>query len=299
MTAIYATAEGTARYRDRFTDLPGHFRQAHGLWLSSIGLGTYLGNATDAIDKAYAQAIVRSLELGCNVIDTAINYRHQRSERAIGKALKRMFKAGVIQRDEIIIATKGGYLPFDRVLPADRDRYLHETFVDTGLAAAADIVNGQCLAPRFLRAMIEQSRRNLGVDCIDLLQLHTWTRAWNKTPRPLDTLKELQAEGKIRYIGISTPEQDQNCVIDLMRRGYLDAVLFELQVQRLLRILPDLATVRTHPRDAVTLARIGHKYIEMSVFGLGRAYLQRAVEADPDDAAEGSDDPALEPTPGA
>ena len=66
--------------------------------------------------------------------------------------------------------------------------------------------------------------RNLQTDCIDILQLHTWTRAWNKNPRPLDVLKKLQAEGKIRFIGISTPEQDQNCVVDLMRRGYLDTV---------------------------------------------------------------------------
>ena len=174
MTAhvTYATAEGTARYRDRFADRPGHFRQAHGLWLSSIGLGTCPGDATDAIDKAYTQAIGRAVELGCNVIDTAVSYRHQRSERAIGQALKRLFKAGVIQRDEIPIATKGGYLPFDRDPPPDRERYLRETFVETGLAAPEDIVNGQCLAPRFLRAMIHQSLRNLGVNCIDIYYLH-------------------------------------------------------------------------------------------------------------------------------
>jgi hypothetical protein len=65
--AAYATAEGTARYRDRFADRPGHFRRVQGLWLSSIGLGTYLGDATDAIDKAYTQAIGRAIELGCNV----------------------------------------------------------------------------------------------------------------------------------------------------------------------------------------------------------------------------------------
>jgi aryl-alcohol dehydrogenase-like predicted oxidoreductase len=57
-----------------------------------------------------------------------------------------------------------------------------------------------------------------------VLQLHTWTRAWNRNPTPLDILKKLQTEGKIRYIGISTPEPDQNSVIDHMRRGYLDTV---------------------------------------------------------------------------
>jgi aryl-alcohol dehydrogenase-like predicted oxidoreductase len=215
MTAhvIHATAEGTARYRDRFADRPGHFRQAQGLWLSSIGLGTYLGEATDTIDRAYGQAIGRAVELGCNVIDTAINYRHQRSERAIGKALKRLFKERVIQRDEIVIATKGGYLPFDRDPPPDRDRYLRESFVDVGLAAPGDIVGGQCLAPRFLRAMIEQSLRNLGVNCIDLYYLHNPESQLRAVDRAefrdrllaaFDALEKAADDGLIRYYGLAT-----------------------------------------------------------------------------------------------
>src|SRR5215472_8666988 len=74
-----ATAEGTERYRKRFEGkIPaGHFRQSQGLWLSSIGLGTYLGNHDAETDKLYHDAIVRAVESGCNVIDTAINYRNQ------------------------------------------------------------------------------------------------------------------------------------------------------------------------------------------------------------------------------
>jgi aryl-alcohol dehydrogenase-like predicted oxidoreductase len=56
------------------------------------------------------------------------------------------------------------------------------------------------------------------------LQLHTWTRAWNRNPRPFEILRTLRAEGKIRFIGISTPEHDQNSVIDLMRGGWVDVV---------------------------------------------------------------------------
>jgi aryl-alcohol dehydrogenase-like predicted oxidoreductase len=215
MTAhvTHATAEGTAGYRDRFADRPGHFRQAQGLWLSSIGLGTYLGDATDAIDKAYTQAIGRAVELGSNVIDTAINYRHQRSERAIGKALKRLLKERIIQRDEIVVATKGGYLPFDRDLPPDRDRYIRATFVDTGLAPPEDIVNGHCLAPRFLRAMIQQSLRNLGVNCIDIYYLHNpesqleaigRTEFRERLLAAFEALEEAADEGLIHYYGLAT-----------------------------------------------------------------------------------------------
>ena len=209
----YATAEGTARYRDRFADRPGHFRQTQGLWLSSIGLGTYLGEATDAIDQAYQKTISCAINLGCNVIDTAVNYRHQRSERAIGKALKRLLKDGVVQRDEMVIATKGGYLPFDRDLPPDRDRYVHETFVATGLAAPEEIVDGQCLAPKFLRAMIEQSLRNLGCKSIDIYYLHNPESQLRGNDRAefrtrllaaFDTLEEAAEQGLIRYYGVAT-----------------------------------------------------------------------------------------------
>ena len=204
--ATCATPEGTARYRDRFADRPGHYRQAQKLWLGSIGLGTCPGEASDAIDKAYAQAIERAVELGCNVIDTAISYRHQRSERAVGKALKRLFKAGIAQRDEIIIATKGGYLP------PDRDRSLRETLMNTGLAAK-DFVDGHSLAPRFLRAMIDQSRRNLGVNCIDIYYLHnpeSQLRAIGRAEfrerlrAAFDALEEAADEGLIHYYGLAT-----------------------------------------------------------------------------------------------
>src|SRR5262249_5909437 len=79
-----ATAAGTARYRERFPDAAqDHFRKSNDLWLSSIGIGTYLGNPDEETDRRYAEAIERAVELGANVIDTAANYRFQRSERSI------------------------------------------------------------------------------------------------------------------------------------------------------------------------------------------------------------------------
>src|SRR6266571_9570224 len=99
-----ATSEGTARYRERFeeTAAADYFRQAQNLWLSSIGIGTYLGNPDEETDSRYTEAIVRAIELGANVIDTAANYRFQRSERAIGAALNELFARG-FARDEMIV----------------------------------------------------------------------------------------------------------------------------------------------------------------------------------------------------
>ena len=76
----------------------------------------------------------------------------------------------------------------------------------------------------YIRENVEERLTNLGVDCIDVLQLHTWTRAWNADPTPLEILRKLRDEGKIRFIGISTPEPDQNSLIELMRAGWLDVV---------------------------------------------------------------------------
>ena len=106
----YATPAGTERYRQRFeSKFPGHFRDFQGLWLSSIGIGTYLGDPTAAYDTRYRDTIAEALESGINVIDTAVNYRHQRSERSIGQALSTLIAAGQLQRDEVLIATKGGF----------------------------------------------------------------------------------------------------------------------------------------------------------------------------------------------
>src|SRR5918999_1496232 len=110
----YATPEGTARYAARLQSgvAPGHFREFQGLRISSIGLGTYLGEHDAATDADYREAIMRAVELGCNLIDTAINYRFQQSERAIGQVLAMLFEQGRLRRDEVVIATKGGFIPF-------------------------------------------------------------------------------------------------------------------------------------------------------------------------------------------
>jgi hypothetical protein len=123
--AGFATPEGTLRYAARFQgrSAAGHFREIPGgLVLSSIGIGTYLGEPDKATDAAYANAIVSTVENGCNVIDSAINYRFQRSERAVGAALKALFPKGY-SRDEIVICTKAGFLTPDGEMPADANEF--------------------------------------------------------------------------------------------------------------------------------------------------------------------------------
>jgi hypothetical protein len=92
-----ATPQGTLRYAARFQGraAAGHFREtAAGLVLSSVGIGTYLGEPDAATDRAYAEAVVAAIEGGFNLIDTAINYRFQRSERSIGAAIRKLGEKG-------------------------------------------------------------------------------------------------------------------------------------------------------------------------------------------------------------
>ena len=170
-----ATPQGTLRYAARFQgrSAAGHFREATGgLVFSSIGIGTYLGEPDDITDERYKESVVAAVEGGVNVIDTAINYRIQRSERSIGAALKQLASNG-FSRDELILCTKAGFLTPDGEMPADPNVYFKREFLDPGIFKVEDIAAGcHCLAPRYLENQLERSRRNLGADCIDVFYLH-------------------------------------------------------------------------------------------------------------------------------
>ena len=180
----------------------------HGFDVSEIGFGGWaIGGSWGAQSDADSLAALhRALDLGCNFIDTAAGYGNGRSEKIIGQVLRdRTHKTGIPAASRLFVATKtppcAGAWP-----PSPYDR--------------AD----DCYPEKYLRENLATRCANLGVDKLDLLQLHTWTRAWNRNPTPLKILRQLQREGRVRFIGISTPEQDQNCAIDLIRGGWVDAV---------------------------------------------------------------------------
>lgn len=171
----HATLEGTARYRERFKERAAthHFRPEQNLWLSTVGIGTYLGDADERTDARYTEAVARAVELGANVIDTAANYRFQRSERSIGAALENLTTGEICARDEVVVCTKGGYLPFDTEPPQDVRRYVEETFVRPGLAQFSDFAGGShCMTPGYLQNQIDQSLKNLRLQTVDVYYVH-------------------------------------------------------------------------------------------------------------------------------
>lgn len=218
----HATAQGTARYANRFPDLreAKHFRQprhvsaAGELTLSSIGLGTYLGEPDEVADQAYIEAIATALRSGINVLDTAINYRNQRSERNIGAALEQLIGSGELNRDEILVCTKAGYLSFDGNMPADPRDYFIREYIEPGIIDPEQLAGGMhCMSPAYLENQIDRSRHNLGLETIDVFYIHNPESQLADVSRDVfhQRLKEAFAilekqvkTGKVRFYGVAT-----------------------------------------------------------------------------------------------
>jgi aryl-alcohol dehydrogenase-like predicted oxidoreductase len=218
----HATPPGTLRFRERFPELSdvGHFRLAENvpgvadLWLSSLGIGTYMGEPEPSCDQLYVQAVDASLRMGVNIIDTAINFRHQRSERNIGTAIKALVSGGVLARDEFLVCTKAGYLAFDGEIPLDQAGYFKREYLDQHIFHYSDVAGHMhCMAPRFLADQLGRSRANLGLETIDVFYLHNPESQLRDVKqeeflrRLLAAFHELEkavSHGHIRWYGIAS-----------------------------------------------------------------------------------------------
>lgn len=172
----------------------------HGPQVSEIGFGAWAigGGWGDQDDAESIKALHAAIDRGINFIDTAAGYGDGRSERLIAQVLRD-------RSESVLVATK--------------------TPPDAGPWPPSPYCRWQDrYSAAYLRDNVHTRLRNLGTERIDLLQLHTWTAAWNDDPQPLLVLRQLREEGKIGLIGVSTPEQDQACVIQLMRDGLVDTV---------------------------------------------------------------------------
>jgi aryl-alcohol dehydrogenase-like predicted oxidoreductase len=215
-----STQEGTMRFADRFRDrfAADFFRPSSlGLTVSSIGLGTYLGDNTEEDDAAYVASARHAIANGINLIDTAINYRCQRSERALCLAIQESTRAGDVLRNELVICSKGGYIPLDRTPPPSRaeyQAYVRREFLDTEILQAGEIVGGgHSLAPRFIRYCVAKSRQNLGLRSIDLYYIHNPEQQlgsveadelYARLAAAFAVLEEAAERGEIAYYGIAT-----------------------------------------------------------------------------------------------
>jgi aryl-alcohol dehydrogenase-like predicted oxidoreductase len=182
--------------------------------LPSIGLGTYLGEPDATADQRYETAIAAGLAGGINLLDCAINYRHQRSERNIGRVIERMVRSGELGRDEVVVCTKAGYLSFDGSIPSDPSAYFVREYMDTGVIRPGEIAGGMhCMAPTYLADQLERSRRNLGLETIDVFYLHNpesqlgdveQGEFYARLRRAFEFLEEAANQHKIQWYGVAT-----------------------------------------------------------------------------------------------
>lgn len=291
-----ATPAGTAAYARRISGAaPGHFRTFRDLAMSSVGLGSYLGETTPVADEAYAAAVRAALAAGVNVLDTAINYRHMRSERAFGLALAAAVAAGEVAREEVIVATKGGYLPFDGAPPPDTKEYVEANWFRPGIIKPGELVAGcHCLAPAYLRDQIARSRRNLGLETIDVYYLHNPEAQLGAVTRDVfmkriiaafETLEAEAAAGRIGVYGVATwnglrrePEAPDSLQL-LALAGVADTVAGPGHRFRVAQVPFNLAMTEAYglggqplPRGRVTLLEAAR---ELGVHVMGSASLMQ------------------------
>jgi aryl-alcohol dehydrogenase-like predicted oxidoreductase len=119
-----------------------------------------------------------------------------------------------VSRSEVVICTKGGYLPFDGTQPRNVRDYVESTFVRPGIASLDDFVGGvHCMTPAYLQNQLEQSMRNMNIDCVDVYYIHnpesqlgyiTETEFYYRLRLAFERLEENRAQGKLQWYGVAT-----------------------------------------------------------------------------------------------
>ncbi len=209
----HATTEGTGKYRNRMTKfcIESHFHEVLDLWWSTFGVGTYLGAPDRRTDQRVAEAITRAIKSGINVIDSAINYRRQHAERSVGEALKMVIDGRETDRSEIIICTKGGFLPHP-----DGPKWFKKEYCggpDSGITLNDLAANCHCMHPAYLSDQMERSRENLGLETIDVYYVHKPETQrdvveedvfYSRIGAAFRMLEKAVADGKICFYGLAT-----------------------------------------------------------------------------------------------
>jgi aryl-alcohol dehydrogenase-like predicted oxidoreductase len=222
MVAGHATQEGTSRFAEWAVGKKGvsrdHFREFCGLKLSSLGIGTYLGGLDAETDMLVEEAVSQSVSSGAvNVVDTAINYRLQRAERSVGRAVARLAGEGGIEggREALLICTKNGYLSSDGDLSKDFWAYIQDEFIKPGKLRQEEIAGeAHSMAVPFLREQLRRSMANLGLDCVDVLYLHNAAESWlgevgyrrfvEKLCDVFSLYEEERKRGRVLYYGMAS-----------------------------------------------------------------------------------------------
>ncbi len=209
-----ATGEAARAFLEKKGLHPGQRRAFCGIPVSSLAFGTYLGPMDEATDDKVTLACLKSIELGVNFIDTAINYRGQRAERSIADTFRRGLSAGAFKREEIFVSTKGGFVPYEGAPVPDIGALFEQQYAAKGIARKSDLIAGcHCMEPAYLKDQIERSRKNLQLETIDLFYVHNPETQleelpsrifYDKLEKAFEALEGEVRDGKIAAYGMAT-----------------------------------------------------------------------------------------------
>lgn len=215
MRFSHATPEATYGFAKRFAHYKDFYARHDGLIFSKLGFGTFKKEPYKEENYTfdYKDALKMAIRKGVNVIDTAINYRYQQSEREVGEVLDELMQSGEVKREELIICSKGGFVPLDFPFPDNPYTWISEHIIQKGLATSLDIeLDQHCMTPAFLKDSLERSLLNLNVTCLDIYFLHNPETQLTKIgyARFLANLEEIFASfeamvesGKIKAYGLA------------------------------------------------------------------------------------------------
>jgi aryl-alcohol dehydrogenase-like predicted oxidoreductase len=212
-----ASTEGTQKFAENSGANKDNFKNFENLHLSNIGIGTYLGDPDARTDELVTNAVKQSILSGVNVIDTAINYRSQKAERSVGKAISELIIDGKITRDQIFLSSKNGYVTNDADVKLGFWEYVKEEYSQKGVIKEGDVTSGyHCMTTAYLSDQLERSLKNLNVECIDLMYLHNAVEGQIKDISKEKFLEHLKSvfelyeqkrkERKIKFYGMATWE---------------------------------------------------------------------------------------------
>ena len=212
-----ATSEGTKNFSKNSQVNQNNFKIFENLHLSNVGIGTYLGNPDSQTDELVKNAVKQTVLSGVNVIDTAINYRAQKAERSVGKAISELIQEEKITRNQVFVSSKNGYVTNDADIQEDFMEYVMRELGKPGIVKEGDITSGyHCMTTAYLSDQLDRSLKNLDLECIDLMYLHNGIEGQIKDISKDEFLEKLKSvfelyeqkrdEGKIKFYGMATWE---------------------------------------------------------------------------------------------
>lgn len=212
----FATKEKTKEFATKHKTATDFYNLVEDLSISSLGVGNYVAEAYKEENYIFSfkNATKEAIKNGCNFIDTANNYRYQKSEREVGDAIGELINEGVITREELVISTKGGFIQLDYPFPKNPYEWIEENITSKKLAKKEDVIIDQhCMSPKYLEYSIETSLKNLNVETIDIYYLHnpefelghlSYEKVIKKITKAFELFEKMADKGKIKYYGIAS-----------------------------------------------------------------------------------------------